>query len=335
MTPDRDAIDAAFAEFDENLKLDPNERDAAVKRWNDVADVLTDAGLVSGTFLQGSFARKTMRKPLKDVDVVVLATPSTLDSNENDPTSVIEALRSEILKEFTGATSRVSKHALTVEFPDSDFSVDITPARDGEDRLVYIGNTETAEWDESDCRLMNDAVTERNGETKGRFIRQARMAREIAARMKEQDPRLKVLNGLVAESILYAAVSEPIEYGSAMLDFLDAGSVMANSKILTPSGREDITQKRDWTSADRELVRGAFETLCLAAREAERLAEAGDSERALDSWAEICGEQFPLPERTVEEYLGGLNGGAATRSGSVTEAVDTGVHVAPQRAWKS
>jgi tRNA nucleotidyltransferase (CCA-adding enzyme) len=65
-------VNAAFNEFDEALNLDPNERKAAQDRHRQISDVLSEAGLAVTTFLQGSFARKTMLKPLKDVDMVVV-----------------------------------------------------------------------------------------------------------------------------------------------------------------------------------------------------------------------------------------------------------------------
>ena len=54
------------------LQLDPAERQAARRLHNDVTSHLSEAGLVAGSFLQGSFARKTMLSPLHDVDKVVI-----------------------------------------------------------------------------------------------------------------------------------------------------------------------------------------------------------------------------------------------------------------------
>ena len=65
-------VDEAFAALDESLNLDPLERKKAEERHNEVREVLKAAGLISGAFLQGSFARKTMLAPLKDIDTVNL-----------------------------------------------------------------------------------------------------------------------------------------------------------------------------------------------------------------------------------------------------------------------
>jgi hypothetical protein len=62
----------AFDEFDAALNLDPREREKAERRHHEITDVLIAAGIAASTFLQGSFARKTMPKPLKDVDMVIV-----------------------------------------------------------------------------------------------------------------------------------------------------------------------------------------------------------------------------------------------------------------------
>jgi hypothetical protein len=66
------SVPAAFEQFDSAISLSPVERARAMVRHQKINVVLTDTGLAVTTFLQGSFARKTMRRPLKDVDIVVL-----------------------------------------------------------------------------------------------------------------------------------------------------------------------------------------------------------------------------------------------------------------------
>lgn len=66
------SVAAAFDQFDTTISLNPAERGRAMLRHQQVTAALVDAGLALSTYLQGSFARKTMRRPLKDVDIVVL-----------------------------------------------------------------------------------------------------------------------------------------------------------------------------------------------------------------------------------------------------------------------
>ena len=65
-------VSQAFAQLRNNIKLDPVEYQRAIAIHNAVTAYLTAIGLITGAFLQGSLARKTMIAPLRDVDKVVL-----------------------------------------------------------------------------------------------------------------------------------------------------------------------------------------------------------------------------------------------------------------------
>lgn len=337
-----DAITDAFDTYHQNLKLSKDEREAAIARWHEVRDALVAEGLVTETFLQGSFARKTMRKPLNDVDVVVILSDDLFDtveqeadqSRENAPSLALSALERVLQACFAGASFEHKKHALGVSFDDRDFGIDLTPGREAADRGVVIANTETGDWDWSDCRLINDAVAARNKECDGRFVHQVRMAREVTAEMVGTESRLKMLRGLVAESILFNAITGPESHADAMVAFLEHAETAVLGQILTPSGREDITRKREWDQAQRQAASEAFGRLLALAREAVELTAAGDDAAALSNWASICGEHFPDTDGSVEEFLKNLRSGSATRSGAVTTAMTTGAPTVPQRAWR-
>ena len=63
-------VSQAFAALRDTIKLDPAEYQRAIAVHNAVTAYLKDAGLITGAFLQGSLARKTMIAPLRDVDKV-------------------------------------------------------------------------------------------------------------------------------------------------------------------------------------------------------------------------------------------------------------------------
>ena len=60
-------VDAGFKELDANLNLEPYIRQQAQDLHNDIRDALRAAGAIVGSFLQGSFARKTMLKVFETV----------------------------------------------------------------------------------------------------------------------------------------------------------------------------------------------------------------------------------------------------------------------------
>src|SRR5436305_212246 len=91
-----------FEALDDNMKLDPTDRDRAVAEHNRLGDLLVAAGIAKRTRLQGSFARKTMLPPLHDIDKIIELTDSfraVLDSPGGPAkamTMIEDALRPEI-----------------------------------------------------------------------------------------------------------------------------------------------------------------------------------------------------------------------------------------------
>src|SRR4051812_30364038 len=120
----------AFDKFDAALNLDPHERDQAQRRHQEITEVLAAAGLAKATFLQGSFARKTMPKPLKDVDMVVVLAEvyrtHWFGFGRGGPAASMAAIRAAVAVRWPDARFDVDKkpaHALQVTFPDCTFTV--------------------------------------------------------------------------------------------------------------------------------------------------------------------------------------------------------------------
>lgn len=151
------AIDNAFQKFDGALKLDPQQRKQAQKRHNEIRELLEGTGYVSDSFLQGSFARKTMHKPLKDVDIVILLKAEVWPGIEgpNGPARAMQFFRDQIAQEwptalFDGGEGGPSGKALRVTFDDVDFAVDLVPAlAEPNSEVVRIGDRKERLWEPS------------------------------------------------------------------------------------------------------------------------------------------------------------------------------------------
>src|SRR5437870_13221021 len=115
----------AFDLFDESLKLDPKERAAAEKCHNEVSELLRSVGLIVCAFLQGSFARKTMIRPLRDIDKIVVLAPRL---RALTPDQVMDAIQRVLAARYPDVTFRRTRHALQVDFGPTTFYFDIVPA---------------------------------------------------------------------------------------------------------------------------------------------------------------------------------------------------------------
>jgi hypothetical protein len=168
-----DKVIDGFRALDEELKLDPLAHAQARRVRTAVEDALGAAGLLGAALLQGSYGRKTMRPPLKDVDLVVVL-PASLAELRTKPgmsqwafdgfrraieeAGVLPGVRFDVHEE--------AAHALQLTIPGVDFTVDLVPAFETEEAgqgWLYIADREQDQWTErSDVRRLRDRVAARN-----------------------------------------------------------------------------------------------------------------------------------------------------------------------------
>lgn len=321
----------AFEEFDEVLKLDPGERQEAIDLHHKIRDVLAKAGICAHAILQGSFARKTMLAPLRDIDMIgflneeyrhLMTTPGGVGKAM---TLIEDALR----VEFPQAAFERSRHAIKVDFPELGFTFDLVPAfqRDDSD-LIDIANLDTDSWDESNTRVLMAVVQERNADCDGQFIHQVRMIKHWAR------STLPGLFSLYRESAAFDGINGPADHPNAVVDALAA----------LESGLE-LAVQYDPTRVDNlhlKLEPGDAETALPLVREARQKAEEaieleanGDNEAALGIWHSIFGDPFPKPQvQTVEDaFTNSLKGGLTT-TGVATASPAARVTTPPVRPWR-
>ena len=173
-------VDAAFAQLDSNLNLDPSVRQKVQERHTAIRDELTAAEVIVGSFLQGSFARKTMLKPLKDVDIVCFLDPFLWDelNSPGGPGKAMSSFKAPTRRRWPSvefdAGDEPSGKALRLSFPDCEFTVDLVPAFDHEGGYILIGDRHEGTWSPSNARIQLQKISDRNQQTDGRFVHQVR-----------------------------------------------------------------------------------------------------------------------------------------------------------------
>lgn len=321
----------AFDEFDEELRLDPDERQDAIDLHHEIRDVLADAGVCGSAILQGSFARKTMLEPLRDIDMVGFLNEehrhllTELGGVAQAMSLVEEALRAH----FPTATLQRGRHAVKVEFSDRDFTFDLVPAFDREEsELIDIANYDDDTWDESNTRQLIRVVQERNRHCDGRFAHQVRMVKHWARNT------LTDISGLYVESAAFDAIKGTTDHPEAVreaLVSLEEGLEIGHQ--LDPTGTDDLFARLEPGAAEAALplVRSARE----AADEAIELATDGDESAALSVWYSIFGDPFPKPAaQSVEDAFTRSLSGGLTTTGVATTSSAARVPTPPVRPWR-
>lgn len=327
-------VTGAFNTYDATLNLDKSERARAQQRHQDITARLAASGLVTLTFLQGSFARKTMRKPLKDVDMVVVMAESLRADLERlgGPARAMALLRQAVAAAYPSAQFDVdgsAAHALQVTFPDLPFTFDLVPALAGNDEIVHIADRELDRWERSNARTLNRVVSDRNVATNGKFVHQVRMGKALKDRYDDLD-----LCGLAFEALAHDSIFVQQPHDVAVADLLRHASTAVFGKILEPTGVEDLTT--EWDDQQRQRYAQRFASLSRQADEAVRLRVDGAEVAAVDVWQSVFGDDFPAaPPQNANDALGALAGGGITSTGRAVTTPRAHQPNRPARAWRA
>lgn len=319
----------AFEELDENLKLDPKERRAAQDCHNTITQMLLRVDIIVRAFLQGSFARKTMLAPLRDVDKVVVLAPAMAGLTADE---VMDRIQHAVAEEYPEAAFDRSRHALRIDFGPDSFYFDTVAAWEttSDDDDVLIANRESGSWERSNTRELIRTVADRNAATDGRFIHQVRMGKQVVKHL---------LNGLVpglhVESWAYIAISDVLAHDEALTRILESGADLLGGRYTEPTGVDEISArlKPDVVSTAKPVLAEAASK----ARQARDLADAGDHDEAIRIWHGLLGDCFPEapPQDDATALRRSFQGGAVTSSGTVTTARTTGQPSLPGRSWRA
>ena len=180
------------------------------------------------------------------------------------------------------------RHALKVDLGPGRCSFDIVPAfeTDTDDDDVLIANTETNTWDRSNTRTMIRVIAERNQACDGRFVHQVRMAKQYVAHNLEG-----LIPGLHVETYAYRAVPSRWSTPEASCRILEAGARLLAGAYTDPTGVDQISRKLKPGVALQ--AQAAPAEAARRAREAQRLAAAGDHPGALAICTTCSATHFP------------------------------------------
>lgn len=326
-------MDNSFAKLDENLNLEPIVRLKAQTLHNTIRSGLTKAGLIAGSFLQGSFARKTMLKPLKDVDIVCLLPAYMWEAfrGPDGPGKVMESFKAPIEDRWPGVQfdigDKPAGKALRVTLPDVDFTIDLVPAFDTDNDYVLIGDRFEGTWTPSNTRIQLKRVSDRNQATGGRFVHQVRELKELTKHHEE----LEFVSGIVVESLAYAVIGTNMFDKDAIAAVLEFAKDAVRGPVIEPAG-DDVTVK--WSDEQRETAARVYAQASRKANEALAFERAGDMDRAVGVWHSLFGDAFPAaPTRPVLDVMTALAAGSVSSAGHPSTTTAGQQAAAPGRSW--
>jgi hypothetical protein len=317
----------AFDDFDDELKLDPAERLRAEKCHNEITLLLIGADLIVKAFLQGSFARKTMISPLRDVDKVVILGDKLRGLT---PDQVMDRLQEVLAAAYPAVTFDRTRHSLKLDFGDDSFCFDVVPAweTNTDDDDVLIANRDSGGWDRSNTRQLMRVVAERNKQTDGGFVHAVRMIKHLVAHQMDE-----IIPGLHVESLAYLGLTSPMTYANACVTIIESAATWLAHGYNDPTGVDPISNRL--TPEQRASAQAQFVAAAARATEAHKLAEAGDHDNATRVWHDIFGETFPEPEsQLLGAALASAAGGSVTSTGHTSATTRGRQPAPPTRSWR-
>lgn len=324
-------VDRSFDKFDEALNLDSKDRQAAIDLHHEIREILAKADVCGDAILQGSFARKTMLAPLRDIDMIGFLNAKHRPLMDK-PGGVDEAMRrieDALRPHFPTASFTRLRHAVKITFSDRDFTFDLVPAFDREGSSdIDIANHDDDSWDWSNTRELIKKVQQRNGDTDGRFVHQVRMLKHWARNT------LEGISGLYVESAAYDGVSATMRHPEAVCAALRA----LKQGLETQTQYEPTRVENLYKKLGPDVAEAALPIIGDALRKAEEALEleaAGDDTASLDVWYSLFGDPFPKPPvRSVEDAFRNSLIGGLTSTGVATSSSAARIDTPPVRSWR-
>ncbi len=109
-------VDEAFRKFKSRLELNDKERKNASKRHNEVREYLGTKFKIDTSFLTGSYARHTMTKPLKDVDIFFVFNAEEEDYHDKAPHVIIDDIYDALVENYGSAAVDKQNRSVGVDF---------------------------------------------------------------------------------------------------------------------------------------------------------------------------------------------------------------------------
>ena len=289
-------VGEAFQTFYERIGLTELQREDAETKIRGVRECLEQSWELDNVFLTGSYRRRTMISPPKDIDLLVVLDYEEHGDDYYETVDGDEALLERVHRDLKSAypTTRIRKDRPAVNLDFTTVGFDVVPGFRRHGGGFQIPHPLRRGWLSTNPRVHRRRVEELDATTNGRLVRVATMLKEWNV------VNFDHLTGFHVEMALTEAWPEDGE-GEP---FLFKNSAEAVASLLPALGRtlED-------TIGDPAGLSGAIDeyldddprelTIERLDRDAERAAIArrhqarGDHERAIRRWRRIFGERFP------------------------------------------
>jgi hypothetical protein len=298
-------VENAFDLYLSRISPSATQAKAAQRSHNALRDYLSGddyfGRMLVTSFLNGSYARRTAIRPIKDVDVIVVVGSDWMDET---PSTAMESLRRKLAQRYDQRRTLRQRRAVRITLCDMQLDVLLAVAADGLSKPLYIPDRQQSRWIVTHPKRQLELVSGLAAATDGNYSRLVRLLKgwtttRVAAEARPSSfvlecsafhvlsQRPDSFSGSLAESFaeLLAGLCQ-WNFGRGR-SFFSWGPPEVSDPGLP---NLNVAEKWDGGSADRYL--GCLDR---AVRRCGALERSRWEETEVDKWRDIFGEPFPPP----------------------------------------
>lgn len=316
-------VNSAFRAFlDDEVNLDPdlnkkarNSRDYLLANIAEFGKVTDFFDLYSGFNLYyGSFARKTKKKPLDDIDLMVGFSGdgyvyhkeedhfliSVNDKNKEygctddgylNSRKVIELLKSRLyqISNYQKADVHRNMQAITLQLSSYPWNFDIVPCfyTDADFYLIPNGY---GKWEKTDPRIDNKRTTKLNQKFDGHLLELIRLVKYLNSRKLTVTIPSYLLEVIILNYYDDQQFSSDWRIDAELWKVFSKISIKILDNIEDPKGIQGNINTLEWE--DRNKIFAFFSKKADEAWNAVMQRINGNEQAAIETWSSIFGEQF-------------------------------------------
>lgn len=289
-------IRQAIHDFIRLLELTPGEQDDASRQHTYLRENLSkklDLHPEHGTFLSGSYSRRTAIRPLNDIDVFcVMLAGSKCDPAGDPPSKGLDVVQEALEAIYPKKDVRRQNRSVNIAFTVTGIAYDVVPAfvDESADDLVYlIPDIRAWRWIHSNPRIHKERSVGANERAEGEL----KPLTKGAKHWNRRQPEAAQLRSFHLEVMAWRViVQKPEDRLSGLITLFDGLAGQVHARTPEPAGLgpdldEDLSPAERQAASERLM--GAADEL----RRAQRLATDGKTEAAHHVLYQLFGDPYP------------------------------------------
>jgi hypothetical protein len=285
-------VDDAFDKCKSTLKITGSEQAFASRKHNEIRDHVRTQWDLDDDFLTGSYRRDTKTKPLKDVDIFVVISPTggQAQLRKGSPSQGLSALKQVLSTKYDNVTTDGFACIVSVGADEDVASFDVVPAFKRKGGGWEIADGARGVWISTNPKTHHEQSTSKNAACDAKFVPFVKMIKGINREAGEP-----ISPSFLLEVMAYGIVREPFgRYQDEICWFLATAADQVTNDWPDPAGiGPDVNGQA--TAAERRAAADVLRGWTRTAEEAVRLEDDGQERAAVEEWRVLFGSRMPRP----------------------------------------